>query len=144
MKLKLENIIELAVLSFQDDQSKFAHFSGDRNPIHLDQKSAKKSLAGECIVHGMNLLLMALEIYLKNSNLLQIICDIKFKNPVSVGKPIRLILDKDKNQLRWENNSATICCVIKISNQEKIWDRINDASLSKMKILSKPSQNEDY
>ena len=114
------NITELAILSFSHhDQIKFAKFSGDKNPIHINQKMAKKTLAGECIVHGVNLILTALEFHLTNSNLLPTICRVWFGHPVSLGRPIRLVSDKDKNELRWETDIATPYCIIKIENQQK-------------------------
>jgi len=44
-----------------DDQLRFARFSGDVNPVHIDPISARRVAAGEPIVHGMHLLLRALE-----------------------------------------------------------------------------------
>ena len=114
------NIIELTTLSFSHhDQIKFAEFSGDKNPIHINQKIAKKTIAGECIVHAVNLILTALEFYLTNSNLLPTVCRVRFVHPVRLGKPIRLVSDKDRSELRWETNISTPHCVIKIENQQK-------------------------
>ena len=135
------NITELAILSFSHhDQIKFAKFSGDKNPIHINQKMAKKTLAGECIVHGVNLILTALEFHLTNSNLLPTVCRVWFRHPVSLGRPIRLVSDKDKNELRWETDMATPYCIIKIENQQKTWEQIKDAPLSEMEILSEPKE----
>lgn len=135
------NIIDLAILSFSHhDQIKFAQFSGDKNPIHINQKMAKKTLAGECIVHGMNLILTALEFHLTNSNFLPTVCHVRFDHPVSLGKPIRLVSDKAKNELRWETDIATPCCVIKIENQQKTWEQIKNAPLPKLEILSEPKE----
>jgi hypothetical protein len=135
------DIIELAFLSFSNyDQKTFAKFSGDKNPIHINQKIAKSTLAGECIVHGVNLILTALEFHITNSNLLPTFCQVQFKHPVPVGKLIRLVIDKDKKELRWETDPATTYCVIKFECQQKTWEKIKDAPFSKMKILSKPKE----
>ena len=50
-----------------DDQINFAQLSGDNNPIHLEALYARKTISGECIVHGINSFLWALEFILKNS-----------------------------------------------------------------------------
>lgn len=48
--------------TFNDaDQVRFASASGDRNPMHIDVLAARRTPAGEPVVHGMNLLLWALD-----------------------------------------------------------------------------------
>ncbi|MBR0566026.1 SDR family NAD(P)-dependent oxidoreductase [Azoarcus sp. L1K30] len=42
------------------DQIEFARFSGDRNPIHLDPVIARRTIAGQCIVHGAHSVLWVL------------------------------------------------------------------------------------
>jgi hypothetical protein len=44
------------------DQIQFATFSGDHNPMHLDASFARRTQAGEPAVHGMHLLLWALDV----------------------------------------------------------------------------------
>ena len=46
-------------------QNDFTRLSGDYNPIHLDETTGKRSIFGQVLVHGMNVLLSAIEIYLK-------------------------------------------------------------------------------
>lgn len=49
------------------DQHDFADYSGDFNPMHIDATYARRSIAGAPVVHGMHLLLWALEAWLKRS-----------------------------------------------------------------------------
>jgi hypothetical protein len=44
-----------------DDQRAFAELSGDWNPMHMDPQSARRTLAGACVVHGVQSLLWMLE-----------------------------------------------------------------------------------
>ncbi len=44
-----------------DDQLLFAQLSGDWNPVHMDIVAARRTTAGAPVVHGVNLLLWALE-----------------------------------------------------------------------------------
>jgi hypothetical protein len=44
-----------------DEQLIFAKLSGDRNPIHLDPVAARRTAAGKPVVHGIHVLLWALE-----------------------------------------------------------------------------------
>jgi NAD(P)-dependent dehydrogenase (short-subunit alcohol dehydrogenase family) len=47
------------------DQRDFARLSGDFNPVHLDPIASRTFAAGEPIVHGMHLLLRALDVYFR-------------------------------------------------------------------------------
>ncbi len=44
-----------------DDQLRFAAVSGDYNPMHVDALQARRTQAGEPVVHGIHLLLWALD-----------------------------------------------------------------------------------
>lgn len=43
------------------DQERFAELSGDRNPVHMDARAARRTQAGAPVVHGVNGVLTALE-----------------------------------------------------------------------------------
>lgn len=43
------------------DQRRFAAFSGDCNPMHMDEVAARRTQAGTCAVHGVHAFLWALE-----------------------------------------------------------------------------------
>lgn len=45
------------------DQQDFATLSGDVNPMHLDALAARRTQAGVLVVHGINALLWALDVY---------------------------------------------------------------------------------
>ena len=67
--------MNIATLRFTPaDQQAFARLSGDFNPIHLDPVAARLVAAGAPIVHGVNLLLRAL--------------DAHFKDRVHAGRPV--------------------------------------------------------
>jgi acyl dehydratase/NAD(P)-dependent dehydrogenase (short-subunit alcohol dehydrogenase family) len=44
-----------------ENQERFASFSGDRNPVHVDGIAARRTQAGQVIAHGCYMLLWALE-----------------------------------------------------------------------------------
>jgi len=59
--------MNIATLRFTPaDQQAFARLSGDFNPIHLDPVAARLVAAGAPIVHGVNLLLRALDAHFKD------------------------------------------------------------------------------
>lgn len=45
----------------QRDQERFARLTGDWNPIHVDPVAARRTVAGAPVVHGVHLLLWALD-----------------------------------------------------------------------------------
>src|SRR5206468_265033 len=60
-------VMNIATLRFTPaDQQAFARLSGDFNPIHLDPVAARLVAAGAPIVHGVNLLLRALDAHFKD------------------------------------------------------------------------------
>ena len=46
-----------------DDQKEFSIFSGDFNPMHIDEIKSRRFLYGKPVVHGINLVLNALEVW---------------------------------------------------------------------------------
>lgn len=44
-----------------DDQQRFAHLSGDRNPLHMDPVAARRTQAGAPVVHGLHTLLWCID-----------------------------------------------------------------------------------
>jgi len=79
------------------DQLIFAKLSGDYNPVHMDEMAARRLLAGKQVVHGLHLVLWAMEYWFyKNSGIPQgVKCD--FKNPVCVGDKVVFFQEKIKN-----------------------------------------------
>jgi hypothetical protein len=61
---------EVGARRFQDDdQHLFARMSGDFNPMHMDPVAARRTPAGEPVVHGMHAVLWALDILARDAGL---------------------------------------------------------------------------
>ena len=81
-----------AAISFdRADQRRFAAFSGDSNPIHLDPVASRRTAVGEPIVHGMHLLLRALDHALHRRLLEPIRVAATFRHPVRLGEPLSIV-----------------------------------------------------
>ena len=53
-----------------EDQNTFAKFSGDFNPIHVDPIFARRTISGQCVVHGIHGLMWALDsLFSKNQSM---------------------------------------------------------------------------
>jgi hypothetical protein len=78
------------------DQIRFAGVSGDRNPMHLDAVKARRTQAGVPVVHGIHLLLWALDVLARDevarSPMLRLRAN--FKRFVAVNEMVALVLAK--------------------------------------------------
>ena len=74
-----------------DDQVRFSQFSGDRNPIHIDQIQARKTHAGECVVHGIHVFLWALQLLISRTSKIPNYLKIKFHGQIELDKRIRCL-----------------------------------------------------
>jgi len=78
------------------DQQRFAKLSGDFNPIHLDPMAARRVVAGEPIVHGIHLLLRALDVHLSRTPpSKRIAVTATFLRPAFLKEPIRIESNAD-------------------------------------------------
>jgi NAD(P)-dependent dehydrogenase (short-subunit alcohol dehydrogenase family) len=72
-------------------QRAFAKMSGDSNPAHLDAIAARRTIAGEPIVHGMHALLRALDAALPARFASKPIeLAVHFRRPIMLNDPIAL------------------------------------------------------
>ncbi|MBO8161294.1 MAG: MaoC family dehydratase [Thermosipho sp. (in: Bacteria)] len=99
--LKIGDTYSKETIVKSDDVLKFAEITGDKNPIHINEEYAKKSIFGGRISHGILLLgylsaVLGMEfpgpgtIYMKQ--------EAKFLKPVYVGEKIKICIEvKEKN-----------------------------------------------
>jgi len=104
------------------DQIFFSKISDDYNDIHLNDFAAKKLIYGQQIVHGVNILLTALNFFFKYDNFFLLKrLDCNFLKPVFLNEKIFFYLKRkfNKSYLSVETQN-TICCVIFINNSTTI------------------------
>ena len=93
----MTNAMCLASRTFTEaDQIQFAEVSGDRNPMHLDAIKARRTQAGLPVVHGVHLVLWALDVAVRKdvarSPMLRLRAN--FKRFVALGETVALVLAK--------------------------------------------------
>lgn len=97
------------------DQKNFASFSGDYNPIHVDHSQSIRTHAGQPIVHGVHLLLWALDSFkidLNNNTKISI----KFISQVILENEVQASLNREKNKILLYGKDKIEFCIIEISN----------------------------
>lgn len=86
-----EPLPELAVRRFTaEDQARFAQASGDRNPIHRDPRAARRTVAGEVVVHGVHGALWALEVLAARLPALPTTVRAQFHRFIPLDRDVRL------------------------------------------------------
>jgi hypothetical protein len=85
------------------DQNTFAELSGDNNPLHIDPLAARRSLFGQQIIHGVHLLMWALDKWLEGrpeSLRLQQL-QVVFSKPVGLNQEVQFnLVSEQENRVR--------------------------------------------
>jgi len=80
-------------------QEEFSILSGDFNPIHLDSVFARRELVGDIVVHGIHLVLDALEFLIDSTFIEKPLyihfIKVKFHNPVYLLKSVEISIKQD-------------------------------------------------
>ncbi len=119
-------------------QNLFAELSGDINPIHINPLEARKTLAGECIVHGIHAFLWSLELLLIVNKGIFSDYDVVFKKFIPLNYKVYIYWDANKKELTIENEEKFILVRIKCKNRFVLIKRDNSITVEHKKILSKP------
>jgi hypothetical protein len=77
------------------DQEHFAALSGDFNPMHMDPVAARRTVFGAPVVHGVHLLLWALDSWVRGRTIALERVKASFNRGVLVGDLVRVCLVKD-------------------------------------------------
>lgn len=93
------------------DQQRFAALSGDHNPIHVDPLAARRTIGGECIVHGVHGVLWALEQLTLQTGLTLAGFKAKFLKPMLLDDPVTLIWDAQARRLSLRSGATVLVMV---------------------------------
>jgi len=93
------------------DQENFSIFSGDFNPIHIDPIAARRTLTGQCIVHGMHCLIWALESLFIKYQLTVSKVKVRFLKPIFLNEEIFCNWNPQNNRISLLTEGVTLCTI---------------------------------
>ncbi len=110
------------------DQDAFARLSGDHNPLHVDPLAARRLIFGGPVVHGVHLLLWALDVFVHPTKISISNLGVQFVAPILVGDEVTLdgeTSEPSRYHLRITNKNGEPIVVIDVSwadyNNTKNW-----------------------
>lgn len=118
-----------------EDQNTFAKFSGDFNPIHVDPILARRTISGQCVVHGIHGLMWALDSLFSKTNLCPSAIDVKFTKPIFLEEEVSCSYDENTKKLKITKDSVIL------SDISLKFDSIFDSSnfdLKRKPVLNSP------
>ena len=121
------------------DQNNFAFLSGDFNPIHISELEARRTIFGECIVHGINSLLWGLESFFNHYSYKIIFLEVTFLKPIFLKQEVLCLFDEETKRLELYTG-ADKCVDIKLNynNSENV--PIEDHNLKKVDSNKAPNK----
>lgn len=112
-----------------EDEITFASLSGDYNPIHVDPIMARRFMFGQPIVHGLHVVLWALDVWYKEKNQSSKLISLKvsFPKPVFLEKFVNYkITNQDLNHFEIEiTQEKVVCARIKL---ELEWTQVDNVT----------------
>lgn len=93
------------------DQELFARFSGDFNPVHVNPLEARRTIAGQCIVHGINSLLWVLDALAQNKNIIAVAFEARFLNSVYLEENVDCFWSAESKKISLVSGTSLLCTI---------------------------------
>jgi MaoC like domain len=103
------------------DQRAFARLSGDANPVHIDELAARRTLFGACVVHGVHVVVWALDRYTSDRPAKAVrVLRVEFPNNVPLENRVSAYVTRetDEEVTLVVRREATVVANIRISWSE--------------------------
>ena len=126
------------------EQQNFNLISSDYNPAHIFNLQKNQFGSYKPVVHGINILLVGLELYLKKNKLQMAMINCSFFKPIYLDNMVKFYNYKKKNNENYIEikSDGLICAQINISKNEKLQninqsEKFNYKNLKIKKMLPK-------
>lgn len=127
----------------KEEQKNFNINSSDYNPAHIFNLKKNQFNTHKPVVHGINILLTSLELYLQKTKIKSATIDCSFLKPIYLNKIVKFYKykkNKNENFIEIKSNGST-CAKIFISKSEKYAEK---RSLKKIKFTILKKKNRLY
>lgn len=118
------------------DQELFARFSGDFNPIHVNPLEARRTIAGQCIVHGINSLLWVMDALAQNKKIIVVAFEARFLNSIFLEENVDCFWSVESKKLSLVSGT-TLLSTIRIT--EGILLKIDEFNIPIEKPFQSPA-----
>jgi acyl dehydratase len=119
--MKLNDIYETEFSFSQEEVNQFAELTGDKNPLHLDEEFASKTVFKKPIMHGVlsvSVFSKILGMEFPGEGTIYMGQDIEFKRPMYVGEVYKAVCEVVETDLR--KNIAIISTKIFHASRNKL------------------------
>ncbi len=130
----------------EDAQAAFAGLSGDRNPIHVNEDYAARSMFGKRLVHGIHLVLKSLNFFAsaQAGPIFITRLEVKFENSLGVGEAFDLqIIKKSPSSAAIEIRGGTLARLASITFDYRP-GREPEAAQAAVDFPDRPDEPEAY
>jgi acyl dehydratase len=105
----------------EEDQLFFARASGDINPMHVSATAARRLITGKLVVHGIHILMSAIECWQNDGDVAPISIRCSFDNPVSVGDRVLFTqrCRRDREFVVEATVNSLVCARVMISLEQR-------------------------
>ena len=103
------------------DQQLFAQVSRDCNPMHMDAVAARRLMTGRPVVHGVHILLTAIECWRNEAASAPISIACTFNNPVNVGESVifHQFAEADNKSTIQANVNDLLCSTVTLTTSPR-------------------------
>jgi MaoC like domain len=98
------------------DQTEFACFCGDYNPIHMSAVVSRRTISGQPIVHGVHCLMWVLEVFCSHLQVSITKLKVRFIKPIFLHEPVSFSWDQERRIVVTTNEITLAILSVELSD----------------------------
>jgi len=129
------------------DQKYFIKISSDYNPVHIKPLESNQINSKKQIVHGINILLTAIEFWLKKNKKKPFVVECNYIKPITINKNVKYFyfkVDKNKYSIEVEVEKSVFTKIFFDTEIKKDLNINNEIPFSNLQMIKKTKKALDY